>query len=102
REITGSVPPPATKTFEVALERLQVDGTTRSDLSRALWLDSRTQLADDLLLYGDKISMAHSLEVRVPFLGAPLLAFMEGLPDKFRTTPWQSKRVLRQWAERIV
>ena len=31
-------------------------------------IDTRMGLADDLLLYGDKISMAHSLEARVPML----------------------------------
>lgn len=72
------------------------------DLARVLWLDARTQLADDLLLYGDKVSMAHSLEVRVPFLDAELLGFVEALPSSFRVDVRQTKRVLRAHARAVL
>ena len=73
-----------------------------SDLARSLWLDTRSQLADDLLLYGDKVSMAHSLEVRVPYLGADLLAMAEALPDARRVDLLQGKRILKDWARRVM
>ena len=73
-----------------------------SDLARSLWMDARTQLADDLLLYGDKMSMAHSLEVRVPYLAAGLLSCMEALPDSRRVGVLQGKRTLRAWARRVL
>jgi asparagine synthase (glutamine-hydrolysing) len=47
-------------------------------------IDTRMGLADDLLLYGDKISMAHSLEARVPMLDIELVRFVESLPTDYR------------------
>ncbi len=49
-------------------------------LQKMLYLDTRIWLSDDLLLYGDKLSMAHSLEVRVPFLDSEYIAWVESLP----------------------
>ena len=46
-------------------------------LSQMLYLDSRLSLADSLLLYGDKMAMAVSLEARVPFLDLELMHFVE-------------------------
>jgi asparagine synthase (glutamine-hydrolysing) len=49
-------------------------------LDEAMRLDARTVLPDNLLLYGDKLSMAVSLEARVPFLDLPLMATAERVP----------------------
>src|SRR5205823_10120157 len=49
-------------------------------------IDARMGLADDLLLYGDKISMAHSLEARVPMLDIELVRFVESLPTDYRVS----------------
>lgn len=60
---------------------------------RMMTIDSRMGLADDLLLYGDKISMAHSLETRVPMLDVELVRFIETLPRHYRVTLRQAKIV---------
>jgi asparagine synthase (glutamine-hydrolysing) len=60
---------------------------------RMMTIDSRMGLADDLLLYGDKISMAHSLETRVPMLDIDLVRFIETLPRSYRVTLRQAKIV---------
>jgi asparagine synthase (glutamine-hydrolysing) len=71
-------------------------GTQQSDsLSRFLFLDSRFSLADDLLLYGDKIAMAASLEVRVPFLDLEFLKFVERIPASLRVSLLRPKQLLR-------
>ena len=44
------------------------------------WLESRSYLVNTLLRDTDSMSMAHSLEVRVPFLDHSLIEFMGGLP----------------------
>lgn len=49
-------------------------------LSKLLYLDARAMLPDDLLLFNDKISMANSLENRVPYLDIDLVNFLETLP----------------------
>ena len=53
-------------------------------LVQMTYVDARLSLADDLLLNGDKMSMAASVEARVPFLDLELMAFVEGLPPSAR------------------
>ena len=65
-------------------------------------VDARMNLADDLLLYGDKISMATSLEARVPMLDIELMKFVESLPLHYRVTLGRSKIAHKQMAERYL
>jgi asparagine synthase (glutamine-hydrolysing) len=53
-------------------------------LERSLAWETRTSLPDNLLLLGDKLSMAVGLEVRVPLLDAPYLQRVERLPGAWR------------------
>ncbi|HVL55404.1 MAG TPA: asparagine synthase (glutamine-hydrolyzing), partial [Burkholderiaceae bacterium] len=92
------LPAPVPASLDALAHR--ADAASASECARALWLDCRTQLADDLLLYSDKLSMAHSLELRVPFLDAEVLAFLERLPTASRVTPRRSKRILLEYARR--
>ncbi len=62
-------------------------------------VDARMNLADDLLLYGDKISMATSLEARVPMLDIELMKFVESLPLNYRVALNRSKIVHKRMAE---
>lgn len=48
------------------------------------YLEIRSSLPDELLMYGDKLSMAHSLEVRVPYLDTKIVEYVERLPAKFK------------------
>jgi asparagine synthase (glutamine-hydrolysing) len=71
----------------------------RRPLDAALALDMRLGLADDMLHYFDRASMAHSLEVRVPFLDHHLVEYCATLPASMKvrglTTKWLLKRVAR-------
>jgi asparagine synthase (glutamine-hydrolysing) len=66
------------------------------DLTRVLDLDLGTYLVDELLVKADRASMAHSLEVRVPFLDTALSAFALGLPSRFKVLGLAKKRLLRK------
>lgn len=68
------------------------------DAERMMRVDTRMNLADDLLLYGDKISMAFALEARVPILDVDLVAFIESLPLAYRTSLRETKRAHRAMA----
>jgi asparagine synthase (glutamine-hydrolysing) len=47
-------------------------------------LETRSSLPDELLMYADKLSMAHSLEVRVPFLDKEIVDYATRLPARFK------------------
>ncbi|WP_421865989.1 asparagine synthase (glutamine-hydrolyzing) [Motiliproteus sp.] len=73
-----------------------------SSVENMMRLDTRMNLADDLLLYGDKTSMAFSLEARVPMLDTELVAFVESLPIEYRIKWRQSKIIHKAMAERYL
>lgn len=62
----------------------QRDVADLDGLAQMTYVDARLSLPDDLLLYGDKMSMAVSLEARVPMLDVELMAFVESLPSDLR------------------
>ncbi len=65
-------------------------------------IDTRMNLADDLLLYGDKISMAFALEARVPMLDTGLIRFIESLPLSYRTGFSRTKLVHKAMASQYL
>ncbi len=67
-----------------------------SVLTQTLYLDTRLALADQLFLYFDKMSMANSLEVRVPFTDHDLVSFCLSLPDERRIWLLRRKELLRR------
>ena len=71
------------------------------DLSRMLYADARTSLPDNLLLYGDKMSMSVSLECRVPFLDLELMRLVESIPPgmkiRGRTQKYILKKAVTTW-----
>jgi asparagine synthase (glutamine-hydrolysing) len=68
-------------------------------LQRYLDFDQRYYLPDDILYKVDRISMAHSLEVRPPFLDQRIVDFAARLPERFKLRGSQSKYVLRRLME---
>jgi asparagine synthase (glutamine-hydrolysing) len=69
----------------------------RSDpLEQILYLDTHLFLPDSLLLYGDKMSMAASLEQRVPFLDIEFMRFVERVPARLRVHHLRRKWLYRR------
>jgi asparagine synthase (glutamine-hydrolysing) len=64
-------------------------------LDRLLDLNMRTYLLDDLLVKMDRMSMAHGLEVRSPFLDPHLIDYAARLPPRLKARGMSLKRVLR-------
>jgi asparagine synthase (glutamine-hydrolysing) len=69
------------------------------DLAPFLWLDQKYYLADDILTKTDRMSMAHSVEVRPPFLDHRIVEFAATLPAKLKIRGSQQKVVLRKLME---
>jgi len=89
-----------------ALRRWQTDVVDLDPLTQMLYIDTRTNLPDDLLMVADKTSMANSLEVRVPFLDFRLVEFIETLPPTLKLRwlrgKYLHKKALRKWLPREV
>jgi asparagine synthase (glutamine-hydrolysing) len=64
-------------------------------LDRLLYADIKTYLVE-LLMKQDQMSMATSIESRVPFLDHTLVEFAARLPDEWKLSGWTTKRVLRE------
>jgi asparagine synthase (glutamine-hydrolysing) len=63
------------------------------------YVDFQTMLLDNLLMKADKLSMAHSLEVRVPFLSRSLVEFGLALPRREKIGPLRNKTLMRRLLE---
>ena len=73
-----------------------------SPLRRMLYFDQTSWLPDNLLERGDRMTMAASIEARVPFLDHKLVEFISTLPDTWRVDELRRKRVLREAARSIL
>jgi asparagine synthase (glutamine-hydrolysing) len=89
-----------------ALRHLQDEVHDQDPLTQMLYIDTRSNLPDDLLMVGDKTSMANSLEARVPFLDYRLVEFIESLPPEVKlkrlTGKYLHKRALEKWLPKEV
>jgi len=74
----------------------------RSALTQTLYLDSRLALVDNMLLYFDKMSMATSLEVRVPFMDHDLVSFCFALPDNRKVRRGNRKELLKRVSRGLI
>jgi asparagine synthase (glutamine-hydrolysing) len=75
------------------LRDLAVSG---DDLKAYLWFDQKYFLPDDILTKVDRISMAHSLEVRPPFLDHRIVEFAASLPAGFKVSGSRQKVILKE------
>jgi asparagine synthase (glutamine-hydrolysing) len=71
-------------------------------LNRILHLQFPHWLPDDILMKQDKMSMAHGVEARVPYLDHELVEYALRLPPSLKIRAGKSKYILRQYAERIL
>jgi asparagine synthase (glutamine-hydrolysing) len=77
--------------------------TKASDpLNRMLYVDSKTWLPDDLLVKADKITMANSVELRVPLLDHVILEYAATLPPALKVHGTETKYLLKKTFENIV
>ncbi len=80
-----------------ALDALLKDASRYGDsLSAYLWFDQKFFLPDDILMKVDRMSMAHSVEVRPPFLDHRIVEFADSLPPHFKMRGSKQKVILRE------
>jgi asparagine synthase (glutamine-hydrolysing) len=88
-----------------AAERLRRDlrrCQSNDPLHRMLYCDLHTWLVDDLLVKGDRMSMASGVEARVPFLDHKLVEYAAGLPPGYKARGTRTKILLKKLAERYM
>jgi asparagine synthase (glutamine-hydrolysing) len=78
------------------LARIHARCTNRDSLSRMSYVDLQTWMPDDLLLKADRMTMAHGLELRVPFLDHVLVEFAARLPAKLKIRGTTQKYLLKR------
>jgi asparagine synthase (glutamine-hydrolysing) len=66
------------------------------ELGGLQFLEVRSTLPDELLMYADKLSMAHGLELRVPFVDKEIVEYVERLPANFKVRNGSRKWLHRQ------
>ncbi len=66
------------------------------NLAAHLWFDQKYFLPEDILAKVDRISMAHSIEVRPPFLDHRIVEFAASLPDRLKIAGSRQKLVLKE------
>jgi asparagine synthase (glutamine-hydrolysing) len=85
---------------EAVLARL--NGAVDDPLPTTLFIDGQLALVDDMLHYFDRASMAHSLELRVPFLDHELVEYCATIPPSWKATPFATKRLLKEAARGVI
>src|ERR1039458_6997916 len=84
------------------MRRLQAHVRGQNILDAMLYIDTKTWLPDDLLIKADKITMANSLELRVPLLDHQVLEFAASLPPAFKVRGKETKRILKSAFARVL
>ncbi|HKW35126.1 MAG TPA: asparagine synthase (glutamine-hydrolyzing) [Candidatus Acidoferrum sp.] len=90
--VTQPLPP----TLQRILTELDGLPVTDDDLAPYLWLDQKCYLADDILTKSDRMSMAHSVEVRPPFLDHRIVEFAAKLPAPLKIRGGRQKVILKE------
>lgn len=72
------------------------------DITRMKYLDIHLWLPEDLLLKADKMTMAHAIELRVPFLDTEVMKVAETIPIEYENKDETTKYVFRKAANKVL
>lgn len=87
---------------EALVRALYAEAGTDDPLNRALFVDFESLLPDQVLAFVDRLSMAHSVEVRPPFLDYRIMEFAATLPGSFKIKGDRIKHILKQAVRRLI
>lgn len=86
----------------VPLDSVYDEVNSLSDSTKMQYVDIKTWLVGDILAKADKMTMAHSLELRVPFLDTEVASLAATLPDHFKWSRGETKYLLRKAFEKVL
>jgi asparagine synthase (glutamine-hydrolysing) len=81
---------------EAVFQRLASGVSTGNPIDNLLYLDSKTNLPGDILTKVDRMSMAASLEARVPLLDHKLIEFVTNVPTELKMKGFETKYIFKQ------
>lgn len=88
--------PPDTRPLQFDVE------LANSGLRKSVYFDQTSWLPDNLLERGDRMTMAASIEARMPFMDHKLIEFVSSLPDRYRIRGLTTKWILREAMKSII
>jgi len=91
-----------TLTLDRLLQGYYDETNAQEFMDKMMWVDMRSQLVNEYLHYTDILSMAWSLEMRVPYLDHELVEFVATIPGTFRSKPEEMKYLLKRTLTRIL
>jgi asparagine synthase (glutamine-hydrolysing) len=74
----------------------------KDPIGKMLYLDTKTWLVEDLLVKADKMTMAHAIELRVPFLDHKLVEYAATIPSRMKVKNFTSKYIFKCYAKKFV
>lgn len=74
----------------------------KDDLTKMQYIDMKLWLPGDILLKADKMSMAHSIELRVPFLDKQVMEMASHIPAPLRVNETNTKFALREASNEVL
>ncbi|MBQ3065065.1 MAG: asparagine synthase (glutamine-hydrolyzing) [Clostridia bacterium] len=83
-------------TADQIVDQVYKSVSNKDELTKKQFLDMHLWLPGDILLKADKMSMAHSLELRVPFLDKKVIEQAEKIPAEYKVNEIDTKYVLRR------
>jgi asparagine synthase (glutamine-hydrolysing) len=89
---------PSERFFVEEFNRVQA----KEPLSRIMQIDASIFLPDDLMIKNDRMSMAHSLEARVPMTDTDLVRFMAQVPTSVKMPGLRKKNIMRRAMQGIL
>jgi asparagine synthase (glutamine-hydrolysing) len=102
RLLTDEVRTEVSRQADDLVETYLSDANHLTDLQKMLHLDTLSWLPDDLLMKVDRMSMAASIEARVPYLDNNVIALAERMPDTFKMRGPITKYLLKEMARKLL
>lgn len=93
---------PETKGFKDLTNPYYEKVSNKDEVTKMQYIDFNFWLIGDILLKADKMSMANSLEVRVPFLDRPLIDYARHIPTKYKVDKYKTKKIFRDIANKTL
>lgn len=90
--VKGDVLKESGRHFDIASKR----SNAKDVFSKLMYIDSTVFMPDDLMIKNDRMTMAHSLEARVPFTDPELTRFMGSVPPRFKMKGGKKKHIMRE------